>query len=93
MASNFKVFKHHNGENVHLKLSGDFDGSSAYELINIIDYYCNTTKNIFIHTSGLSSIHSFGISIFKTKYSRHNNLVFTGEPGKELSLNGSRHIP
>ena len=93
MALNFKVLKHLNGENIHLKLYGDFDGSSACELIKILDYCSNDMKNIFIHTSGLSSIHSFGMGIFKAKYSKYKNLVFTGEPGKEMALRGSRYIP
>jgi hypothetical protein len=39
MASNFRIYCHQNKDNLHLKLMGDFDGSSAYELIN-------TLKNI-----------------------------------------------
>jgi len=92
MASNFRIFIHRNDKNIHLKLSGDFDGSSAYELMNLLDSYCSGAEKIFIHTGGLSSIHSFGINIFKTKYSSYKNLIFTGEPGRELTLEGRRYL-
>lgn len=34
MAANFRISTHRNSENLHLKLYGDFDGTSAHELIN-----------------------------------------------------------
>ena len=36
MASNFRLFLHETGDSLHLKLYGDFDGSSAHELINAL---------------------------------------------------------
>jgi hypothetical protein len=97
MASNFRVFIHRSGDSIHLKLLGGFDGSSAHELVNILDLYCDQAGKIFIHTGGLSSVHSFGKDIFQTKCAQYKNLVpkivFTGDPGKELVLRGSRHIP
>jgi len=36
MATNVKITAHRNDENLHLKLKGDFDGTSAYELLNIV---------------------------------------------------------
>ena len=84
MASNFKVFVHQIGENMHLNLIGGFNGSSAYELIKIIDKYYDDRKKIFVHTSGLLAAHSCGIDILKTKYSRHKKLFFNGEPGRKM---------
>ena len=92
MASNFKVFLDRNEENAHLKISGKFDGSSACELTNILDRYFDDTSKIFIDTSDLSTIHSFGIDIFKTKYSQYKNIVFTGDPFRELTSRESRHV-
>ena len=34
MASNFQIFSYKTKDSLHLKLAGDFDGSSAHELIN-----------------------------------------------------------
>jgi len=36
MATNFHVFSYKIRDSLHLKLAGDFDGSSAHELINTI---------------------------------------------------------
>ena len=42
MAKNHKIFVHRNSENIHMKLSGDFDGSLASELLNLLKKNCNT---------------------------------------------------
>ncbi len=34
MAANFRIAIHRNDDNLHLQVIGDFDGSSAWELIN-----------------------------------------------------------
>ena len=36
MASNFQIYSFKTRDSLHLKLAGDFDGSSAYELINTL---------------------------------------------------------
>ena len=36
MASNFQIYRHRTRDSLHLKLEGDFDGSSAHELINAL---------------------------------------------------------
>ena len=36
MASSFRIVMHENSENLHLRLIGDFDGSSAFELLDIL---------------------------------------------------------
>jgi hypothetical protein len=92
MASNFKIYCHQNRGNLHLKLMGDFDGSSAYELINILKKYRGMVGRIFIHTCFLSSVCSFGLDVFQKsstikKLSRI--LTFTGEYGNKLAPHGS----
>ncbi|RJP78332.1 MAG: hypothetical protein C4522_13085 [Desulfobacteraceae bacterium] len=97
MASNFRVFTHRNGENVHIKLSGGFDGASANELLYILSRYTGNTEKIFIHTDGLSYVHSFGRDVFQSKCRLQKDLiphlVFTGQAGSEMVLLGSRYIP
>ena len=97
MAANFRIFTHHNGESVHLKLSGGFDGASAHELLHRLGLYAGKTEKIFIHTDGLSDIHSFGKKVFKSKCRQHkglaSHLIFTGEAGGEIALAESRYIP
>jgi len=64
MASNFRIFFHQNRDNLHLKLMGDFDGSSAHQLINILKEQNGNVNNIFINTCNLSSMDPFGVEVF-----------------------------
>jgi len=92
MASNFRIFCHQNSDNLHLKLMGDFDGSSAYELINTLMKYNGNARRIFIHTCALSSVHPFGLNVFQKNSSikkLSQYLTFTGEYGDTIALQGS----
>jgi len=88
MAINFKILVHRNSENVHLKLVGDFDGSSAYELLNTLKSKCNGASKIFVHTSCLKQIYSFGREVFNNNCNilkgRFNAVFFTGEDASQL---------
>ena len=37
MATGFKICVHRNSENLHLKLKGNFDGTSAHELLTVMN--------------------------------------------------------
>ena len=39
MAANFRIRVHQNSDNLHLRLDGDFDGSSACELLDLLNKY------------------------------------------------------
>lgn len=82
MASNFRIFSHRNNGDLHLNLIGDFDGSSAFELINILQGYSGNGGKIVINTNGLSSIHPFGVGVFQKNCCGHKlsgGLTFTGK--------------
>jgi anti-anti-sigma regulatory factor len=89
MACNFKILIHQNNENLHLKLMGDFDGSSACELINALKTHSNKANRVFIHSDGLKEVHPFGTAVFHTNFHEVNkadvNFVFTGENGSSLN--------
>ncbi|MGD9041594.1 MAG: hypothetical protein PVH82_18275 [Desulfobacteraceae bacterium] len=89
MASNFKILFHRNAENLHLKLMGDFDGSSAWELINSLKKHCYGINRIFIHTNCLKDVHPFGREILhknlSTPIGKSVHVIFTGEKASELS--------
>jgi hypothetical protein len=92
MASNFKIFCNQKSDNLHINLMGDFDGSSAHELINTLKKYRGIAGKVFIHTCSLSSVHSFGLDVFQkncaiNKLSRM--LTFTGEYGDKMAPHGS----
>ena len=92
MASNFRIFYHRNSDNLHLKLMGDLDGSSALELANILKTQQNSVRKIFIHTSNLSSIHPFGLDAFQKNCTANKlspSITFTGEHARTLAPDGS----
>ena len=88
MALNFKIVIQRNNGSLRLKLTGDFDGSSAFELINILKEHNGKVGKIVINTDGLSSIHPFGQGVFQkncsiSKLSR--GLTFTGKYGNTIT--------
>jgi len=56
MAHNFKIIKQQNKEGLRLELSGDFDGSSASELINLLNTDLENTARVSIDNG---SVHCF----------------------------------
>jgi hypothetical protein len=88
MASNFRISAHRNSDNLHLKLLGDFDGSSAWELVNAIKKD-SRVKKIFIHTNSLESINPFCCDTFQKNLAGLNlqptRVLFTGERAGYLS--------
>ena len=90
MASNFQIFSFKTRDSLHLKLAGDFDGSSAYELINALTEHGKGSYEIFIDTNELTSIHPFGKDVFQKNLRSSNkiyrNLVFIGKNGHEIGI-------
>ncbi|GAB6907467.1 hypothetical protein DESC_350062 [Desulfosarcina cetonica] len=65
MAKNFRVSKKQKNKNsLDLKLFGDFDASSAYELHNLLSTDVGKTSKVAIDTSGLKTVSPFGIDLF-----------------------------
>lgn len=82
MASNFKIFSFETSDSLHLKLEGDFDGSSALELINTLEEYGVGFRQILIDTNDLKTIYPFGRNMFQKNLGRFNKklnrLIFIG---------------
>ena len=94
MASNFGIAIDRNSDGFGLNLSGDFDATSAYELIYAIKKLPEETVKIYIYTNALKTIHPFGMDIFH-KFMRSLNgqsakIVFTGNNASQLSPGNSR---
>lgn len=87
MATNFKIIRYQHNNNLHLKLIGDFDGTSAYELMNTLRSYKVNQGKIFIHTGDLKSVYLFGVDLFKRKCPRviSQGIIFTGEHATEMT--------
>ena len=88
MASNFQIYSFKNKKSLHLKLTGDFDGSSAYVLIETLTKHRDGFYEIFIDTNDLNSIHSFGREVFQKKIGalkkRFHGITFVGGNGYEI---------
>ncbi len=90
MASNFQILFFKTRDSLHLKLDGDFDGNSAYELINAIIDHGTDFYQIFIDTNDLRSIHAFGRNVFQKNFGalkQLSNLIFIGENKRHLAQN------
>jgi hypothetical protein len=91
MASNFYIFSFKTRDSLHLKLEGDFDGNSAYELLETLKKYGSGSYQIFIDTNDLKTIYPFGREVFQKKLcafnQEFNNLIFIGGNGHKISLN------
>ncbi len=90
MAANFRISVHRNSENLHLKLTGDFDGSSALQLINLLKKSSGKgVYKIIIHTSCLNNIFPFGRDTFLTNLYPVNDqtprLLFTGKNANQIA--------
>jgi len=96
MSINFQIqFKKSNG-NLHIQPKGDFDGSSAWELINLIHDQYDGKGRVFIDTRNLGVIYPFGCNTFRCRLNLRampaDRLCFKGEKGFEIAPNGSRVI-
>ena len=89
MAANFRIQIHRKNADLNLELTGDFDGSSAFELINILRENNGKTRKLVIDTRGISSIHPFGLRVFQKHCSINSlskDLTFTGRNGSTMAL-------
>ncbi len=91
MASNFHIFSYKTRDSLHLKLEGDFDGNSAYELLETLKKCGSSFYQVFIDTNDLKTIYPFGEEVFQKKLGifnqKFNNLIFIGENGHKITLN------
>ena len=91
MASNFQIYSYKTRDSLHLKLAGDFDGTSAYELINVLNEYGKGFHEIFIDINDLKLIHPFGRDVFqknlRSSSKLFKNIVFIGKNGHEIGIN------
>ena len=88
MASNFGIGIHKNSNGFGLKLEGDFDATSAYELIYAIKKLPEETAKISICTHGLKNIHPFGLDVFhrfmRSLNGQFTKIMFTGRNASRL---------
>jgi anti-anti-sigma regulatory factor len=88
MASNFQIYSFKTKNSLHLKLTGDFDGSSAYDLIHTLTKQGKGVYEIFIDINDLNSIHPFGREVFQKKLgdlkNQFHGISFVGRKGHRI---------
>ena len=86
MAHNFKISIHQNIDNLCIRLTGDFDGSSAFELLNTLRQNINGSKCILIDTNRLKEVYPYGREVF------YNNFFRIKEQRKRIQFVGSKAL-
>jgi len=88
MAQNFSIALVKTGKDINLKLTGNFDGSSALELIYFMNNCLDIYDKVFINTDYLILIEPFGINVFRYNLgllSKHPEIfVFTGNNARNF---------
>lgn len=73
MAKNFRVCtKDISKQSLALQLFGDFDATSACELIGILNDIVKKNDKVAIDTDGLKTVNAFGIDVFVPHMTRLN---------------------
>ncbi len=90
MASNFQIALERSSGDLHVKLSGDFDGSSAFELIHALKDHGKKVRHIVIHTDALRKVHPFGTHTFQKNLYELNgksrNIRYNGKLASRMTM-------
>jgi hypothetical protein len=85
-----------NYTSLNLRLIGDFDGTSAYELLNVLAERRGGAGEAVIDTKGLQKVHPFGVDTFHKNLhvlkGASSGLVFTGEKAAEIAPERKRFL-
>jgi len=90
MASNFRIFVHRNSDSLHLRVAGDFDGSSAFESLDTVKENAVGLQRVCIYSSGFKTIYPFRLHVFGKNFSDLKGssfqLLATGEHAQKIAL-------
>lgn len=96
MALNFTMSVQQNYGSLNLRLAGDFDGTSAYELLNVLAERCDGAGKAVIDTKGLQTVYPFGVDTFHKNLhvlkGSPSGLVFTGEKAAAIAPERKRFL-
>ena len=83
MARNFRIQISQRNNDLYLDLRGDFDGTSAYQLLETLKKYYYGDGEVIINTKKLRCIVPFGVRVFHsglhTTGCQRRNIIFTGK--------------
>jgi hypothetical protein len=84
----FRISTHRSNDNLHISLSGNFDGKAAHQLLNILQDNPSGVSNVFINTENLDSIYHSGKEAFQERIDliveQSVDLFFTGENAERM---------
>jgi hypothetical protein len=82
VAANFRITVQRKGDDLHLSLHGDFDGTSAFELLQALGQSGSRAERVVVDTDRLCTVLPFGREVFQRQYGVINSLParirFTG---------------
>ena len=84
MAKNFQISRNSkDNQLLTLRLFGDFDGSSAWELVHLLRKFSMKYQRVSIETCGLRNVNNFGMDVLSRNRlsanpSSKTDIVFTG---------------
>lgn len=88
MAANFRTIVSREQDTLLLELQGDFDGTSALDLINALLENSGSAR-VLIQTNGLSEVHPFGKAVFQKHLPAavrlNSSIVFIGKHAEEIA--------
>lgn len=88
MSMSFSIMTRRKNGNLHIDISGEFDGTSAWELVNAINDNYAGAGRIVINTDKVSRVAPFGVAIFIGQFPYMNLpgnvLAFEGVKAKEI---------
>jgi len=94
MSTNFKIESRENKGKLYLDLAGDFDGNSAWELVNVIFQKHNGKDIIFVNTKKVKKVIPFGSVVLENLISTGifpmNKLVFEDPDGSRTGSEGCK---
>jgi len=89
MASNFKIIMERTNGQLQLNLVGDFDGTSAFDLLKVLTENLVNINRVCINTDNLKKIYPFGSEVFQNnlnKLKKHQfRIRFVGENARQIA--------
>jgi hypothetical protein len=82
MAGNFKISVCRNNHTLHVKLMGDFDGTSAHQLLNCLKKHCNGSLSISAHDGKRQTMLSDSLLMHSTTIYEHTQLPLVDDSFK-----------
>jgi len=96
MNTPFQILFNETDNSLHIQPDGDFDGASAWELVNLLHDRYRGQDEVVIDTSRLRLVHPFGCATFKCNLDRKRvpaeRLCFEGDKGIAIAPYGSKVI-